>query len=106
MRATGKLIGARIKELRKRRGYSQDLLSEKIDIDPKHLSRIEVGKGYPSLQTLERIADALEVDMRDFFEFVPASTQKELKDDISKLLREASPDQLKTIYRVIKSIVR
>jgi len=38
--STKKLLGARIKELRKIRKLSQDQLAEKIDIDPKHLSRI------------------------------------------------------------------
>jgi ribosome-binding protein aMBF1 (putative translation factor) len=32
---------------------SQDQLSQKVDIDPKHLDRIEVGRSYPSLDTLE-----------------------------------------------------
>ena len=34
----------------------QDQLSQKVDIDPNHLSRIEVGRSFPSLDTLERLA--------------------------------------------------
>jgi transcriptional regulator with XRE-family HTH domain len=57
MKTTKELLGARIKELRKARGLSQEQLSEKINIDPKHLSRIiEVGKSYPSLDTAEKLA--------------------------------------------------
>ena len=57
-----RLLGARIKELRKRAGLSQDQLAERVGIrDSKYLSRIEVGKRYPSLDTLEKIADALHV---------------------------------------------
>jgi len=44
-----KLLGARIKELRKQADLSQDQLAEKVGIDGKYLSRIEVGKRYPSL---------------------------------------------------------
>lgn len=36
MKTTKQLLGARIKELRKARRLSQDQLSEKVDIDPKH----------------------------------------------------------------------
>ena len=48
MKTTKELLGGRIKELRKLKGLSQEKLSEKINIDPKHLSRIEVGRGFPS----------------------------------------------------------
>ena len=53
------LLGARIKELRKQKKMSQNVLSEKINIDPKHISRIEVGHSFPSLDTLNNIANAL-----------------------------------------------
>ena len=36
MKTTKQLLGQRIKELRKLRGLSQDELSEKVGIDPKH----------------------------------------------------------------------
>ena len=35
-----KLLGKRIKELRKNKGITQEALSEKAGIDSKHLSRI------------------------------------------------------------------
>ena len=38
------LLGGRIKELRKIRGFSQEQLSEMVGVDSKHLSRIEVGR--------------------------------------------------------------
>ena len=52
MTTVKKLLGMRIKELRKVRGLSQEELAEMIGIDPKHLCRIEVGNSYPSLDTL------------------------------------------------------
>ena len=39
--STKKLLGVRIKELRKTRGLSQERLSGKIDIDPKHINKIK-----------------------------------------------------------------
>ena len=69
MKSTKSLLGARIKELRKSRSMSQEQLAGKIEVDPKHLSRIEVGRGYPSLDALENIAGVLSVDMKELFEF-------------------------------------
>ena len=53
-------LGKKIKELRKKRGYTQDKLSELANIDYKYLQRIE-GKNPPNikLETLERFAKAL-----------------------------------------------
>ena len=57
-------IGGRIKELRKRCGYTQDKLSEVANIDYKYIQKIE-GKNPPALKidTIERIAKALKVKL-------------------------------------------
>ena len=106
MKTTRELLGARIKELRKSRRLSQEQLSEKIDIDPKHLSRIEVGKSYPSLNTLERIAKTLGVEIRDIFEFMHLKRGKELAENINRLIKEADEEKLRLIYKIIRAIVR
>lgn len=106
MKTTKELLGARIKELRKAKRLSQDELSEKINIDPKHISRIEVGKSYPSLDTLEKIAKALNVEIKDLFEFMHLSRSKELTDNVSKLLKEADEDNLRLILKIIRAVVR
>ncbi len=107
MKTTKELLGSRIKELRKLRGLSQEKLSEKINIDPKHLSRIEVGRGFPSLDALERIADALNVELKDFFEFAhEAKSPKELKDALNSLLKEVDEEKLKLLIKVGRAIIR
>jgi transcriptional regulator with XRE-family HTH domain len=60
-----KLLGARIKELRKRADLSQDQLAEKVGIDGKYLSRIEVGKRYPSLELLDGIYEGMPDAVKD-----------------------------------------
>jgi len=105
MKTTKELLGARIKELRKAKGLSQSQLSESIGIDPKHLSRIEVGNSYPSLDRLERMAKVLGVDIKDFFEFGHLGKKKEVVESLYKLLKEANEDNLRLIFKVIKSIV-
>jgi len=37
------MIGARIKEIRNKKGLTQEQLSEKMEINPKYLSSIERG---------------------------------------------------------------
>lgn len=104
MKNTKKQLGARIKELRRVRGLSQIQLAGKIDIDFKHLSRIEVGKSYPSMDTLEKIAVELRCELRDLFEFAHQTGQP--KKEIIALLNEADPERLRLIYKIIRAIVR
>lgn len=106
MKTTRELLGARIKELRKLKGLSQDQLSEKIDIEPKHLSRIEVGRSYPSLNTLEKTAKALNVEIKDLFEFTHHAENKEVALNINKFLKEADADKQRLILKVIRAVVR
>lgn len=100
------MLGSRIKELRKAKLLSQEQLSEKINIDSKHLSRIEVGNSYPSMDTLDNIAKALCIEIKDFFEFAHDATTKQVKNDITKLIQEANDNQLKIILKILRAIVR
>lgn len=66
---TKALLGARIREVRKARGATQEWLAERARVDPKQISRIEGGKSFPSMDTLERIAKSLQVEMKDLLDF-------------------------------------
>lgn len=58
----------RIRELRKKRGYTQEKLSELASIDYKYIQRIE-SKNPPALKvdTIERLAKALKVKPSELF---------------------------------------
>jgi transcriptional regulator with XRE-family HTH domain len=60
-----KIIGKRIQEIRISKGYSQVDLAGKIkgSIDTTNISRIESGRTNPTIYTLFRIAEALEVSL-------------------------------------------
>lgn len=61
-----KLLGKRIKEIRKSKGLTQEQLSEMIDIETSSLSGIESGRFYPSLHVLEKIAQVFDVELIEF----------------------------------------
>jgi DNA-binding XRE family transcriptional regulator/CheY-like chemotaxis protein len=54
-------MGARIKQIRKQKGLTQQQLAERTGMERSNIARIEAGRHRPTLPTLERIADALEV---------------------------------------------
>lgn len=54
-----------IRRVRKMRNMTQVQLAMKSGIDPTTIARLDRDEGNPSLQTLERIAEALKVDVHD-----------------------------------------
>ena len=69
-----KEIGLNVAHYRKLRGYSQIEFAEMIDVSRTHLSNIEAPKMKTSLSLdlLFKISDALNVDIKDFFNFIDA----------------------------------
>ena len=55
--------GNLIKEARKSKGLTQKELGEKLGIGESRVSKYESGKENPTLATLQKIADALGVDL-------------------------------------------
>lgn len=62
-----KYTGAKIRQVRIARGFSQEKLSEFVDISPRQMCLIENGNSTPSLETFVKIASILELDINDFF---------------------------------------
>ena len=62
-----KKVGKKIQEIRLNRGLTQVELVGKIEgeIDTTNISRIESGRTNPTVYTLFRIAEALEVRLND-----------------------------------------
>jgi transcriptional regulator with XRE-family HTH domain len=61
------VFGANLKYYRKQRQLSQEQLSEKLDITPKHLSTLETGAGFVSAELLEKITQFLNISASALF---------------------------------------
>jgi len=48
-----------LKKRRKQLGFTQEKLAEMCNTDPCYIRQIEIGRRFPSLQYIERIAEAL-----------------------------------------------
>lgn len=57
------MVGERIAEARRKRGFTQLELATKAGIDPQHLSKVERGLSDVRVSTLTNIADALGVSV-------------------------------------------
>lgn len=71
------MIGKNIRQIRKSKNMSINKLSKISGVSLGFLSDIENGKTNPSLDTLEKIAIGLQVEMKDFFEHNSSQINKE-----------------------------
>ncbi len=66
----------RLKTLRTRNQLTQEDLAKKIHRSVSFISGLERGIDAPSFETLERIAAALHVEIKDLFEFELSGPRK------------------------------
>ena len=100
------LIGLRIKDLRKRRGLSQEELAERAETSANYLSRMERGTENPTLDMLIKIAHALGVEMWEIFDFGHAVNIKELRETMNKLLKDTDEEKLRLAVKILRAVVR
>lgn len=94
-----KLLGKRIKELRKEAGLTQEKLAELIEIETTSLSGIESGRHFPSMPTIEKIAVNLNVEIKALFDFNHHISIDEMKKSIIKNIDKLSNEKISFIYK-------
>ena len=70
-------IGDKIKSIRIQKGLTQEILAEKTSVSTRTIQRIENNEVDPRSYTLEKIADALQIDFKEFSNFQFENTKKE-----------------------------
>lgn len=63
-----KEFGEKVKSLRLEKGWSQEKLALLADLDRTYIPGIEKGERNVSIVVIEKIAIALDVDIKDFFD--------------------------------------
>ncbi len=96
-----KLLGKRIKELRKTRNLTQERLSELIGIETCSLSAIESGRHFPSLPTIEKLSQILNYEIKNFFDFNHLKSNEEKLAEIESSLKYLSKEKVDLIHLLI-----
>ena len=100
-----KKLGKRIKELRKRKGYTQEKLAEMINMEQNTISVIESGRNFPTLVTLEKMANILGVELSDFFNYDAFDDIAEIKRYTDNQISAMNETELKLTYKFIRNII-
>ena len=100
-----KIIGKRIQEFRKKRGMTQEELSEFIDISPHYLSALERGIYNIKLETLVKILNCLDCSADEVFCDVVNKSFALTTNRLSKKLEELSPEEQEKILAVVDTMI-
>lgn len=73
------MIGDNVRRIRNNKGFSMDKIREITGLSKSTISELETNKSNPTTDTLQKIADALDVDIKNFYEN-EANTDNKTKD--------------------------
>lgn len=98
-----KMLGSRIREIRKQRSMKQEELAKMVSLEPASICNIENGYNYPSFQNLEKIINALGVSFGEVFEFDHHQPERDLVGAIMRMLFD-HPEKVHTAYKLVKAL--
>jgi len=104
----------KIRTLRKKAGWSQVELAEKLSVHAGHVNRLEKGHYQPSIELLKKLAQLLGVTtdylLNDELEnpdaiFNIANTEDKTMIERAKLLDSLDPDERQAIFKIIDGLL-
>ena len=99
-------LGQRIARQRRAVGLTQAQLAEMVSVQSVTISRIELGKRKASLELIDHISDAIEIDLYELFRTEKVDDQKGYA--IEKLVRFAvrhSVDEIELIIEIGAAVI-
>lgn len=98
------LIGQRIREARRKKGWSLDKLSEEIDVAVAYLSRVETGSAHINLKRLVQISKVLDEPIEKLISGTIPTQENYLDKDLYEILIKCTPAKQKLIYNIAKIV--
>ncbi len=96
-----RLVGSRIKQLRKAKGLSQEVLAEKADLSNKYLSSIERGNENPTLDTFIKLAQAMDVEFFELFHYSREQSLRDAKASLIEMIKKSDKEKLDLAKKIL-----
>ncbi|MEL7567920.1 MAG: helix-turn-helix transcriptional regulator [Dehalobacterium sp.] len=85
-----KLVGERIRNLRKERNWTQEELAHRANIHRSHLGEIERGETSVTVESIAKIANAFEITVEDIFRNLQPSYENKGNDVLALLMNKVN----------------
>lgn len=106
MSEIAKTIGQRIRNYRYQAGLSQEKVAELSGCHPTYIGQVERGEKNATLESIEKIALALNVPLAKLFEKYDASSDDNIPAQCYDLLISKSKAEQEEIFRILLEIER
>lgn len=83
-----KILGGKIKAIRKSKKVSQEKLAELAELHPTYISNIEQGKVNASIYSYYMIAKALDIQFQDLLNISTDKLDRNIEDELATLLSQ------------------
>lgn len=100
-----KKLGLRIKELREKRNLTQLKLAEILNMEASNLSKIERGVQIPKEESLEKLMQALDVEIKDLFDNAHFADKKVLIEKINSILETSDTNLVQKFYKILMDLL-
>lgn len=97
-------FAARLKEIRKKRGLTQEQLAELAGVASRHISFIETARSFPSSDLIEKFAAVLNTSCASFFEFEKEISREEILSELLKIAKSLNDEKLNFLYKMAKNL--
>ena len=98
-----KEIGKQLKYFRQKAGLTQAELAEKININEKHISKIESGIHFPTFDNFIKILDVLNIKLKDL-----DTSEKKLcsksREKLFRIINQSSDKDIEFYTSVIENL--
>jgi len=105
MADSAKLLGSRVRELRKQKGLTQEQLGESSNIGAQYISLVEREGANVTLALAENIANGLQVELKDLFDFDHKANDEQLRTTLKNMIDSAEGEKLQQLHRIIKAVL-
>lgn len=99
-------LGKKLRDIRKKKGYTQHALAEIADIGNVYLGEIERGLKMPSLNIFIKLVEALDVSADYILRDELTSGKEYIYDEITQKLKNLTPIQRKTAVDILDAYLR
>lgn len=99
------LLGRKIAELRNHRNLTQEELAELVNYSANHIAKLESARTNPSFDLLVKIAKALDIQVKDLFDYEERNTESFMIQELLKTINTSDTETIRLLYNFKKFIV-
>ena len=104
MSDVAKIIGQRIRNYRTQKGLSQEKLAELAGCHPTYIGQLERGEKNATLESVEKIASAMDISMSELFDKLGKSGSNNIAAKCYDLVASKNESEQKQLYKMLQEM--